>query len=70
VVPQQVDHPGDRVGGGVLAGQQHGQHVAGHLVVVDAAVGFVGGDEHGFEQVLRPLTRGRVGRQSRLGPGR
>ena len=37
VALQQVDHPGQGVGGGVLAGQQHGQHVARHLRVAEAA---------------------------------
>ena len=60
VALQQVDHPGQRVGGGVLAGQQHGQHVAGHLLVVDAAVGLVGGHDHRFEQVAA-ACRGSAG---------
>ena len=38
MAPQQIDHPRQRVGGGVLAGQQHRQHVAGDLAVGDAAV--------------------------------
>ena len=69
VAPQQVDHPGDGVGGGVLAGQQHGQHVAADLLVVDAAAGFVGRGEHGLEQVLGVLAAARIGHQARPGLG-
>ena len=50
---QQVDDPGNRVGRRVFAGQQHGQHIAGDGAVVHATAGFVGGDDHGFEQVGR-----------------
>ena len=39
-----MDHPGQRVGSGVFAGQQHRQHIAGHLLVVDSAAGLVGGE--------------------------
>jgi hypothetical protein len=41
VAPRQVDHPRDGVGGGVLAREQHGQHVARDQPVVDAAVRLV-----------------------------
>ena len=64
VAPQQVDHPGQGVGGGVLAGQQHGQHIARHLCVVDAAAGLVGGHDHGFEQVARVRAQLGVGGQA------
>ena len=69
VAVQQVDHPGERVGGGVLAGEQHGQHVADHLRVTEAAVGLVGGDDHRFEQVARLLAQRRLVAQTlaRLG---
>ena len=33
---EQPDAPGERVGGGVLASQQHGHHVAGDPVVVES----------------------------------
>ena len=61
VLPQQVDHPGDGVGGGVLTGQQHRQHIAGHLGVVDAAARRVGGGDHRFQQVVGPLAQAGVG---------
>ena len=60
---QQMDQPGQRVGGGVLAGQQHRQHVAGHLSVVDAAAAFVGSGDHRFEQVRWLRAPRRVGVQ-------
>ena len=61
MAPQQPDHPRQGVGRRVLAGQQHGQHIAGHLFVVDAAAGFVGGHDHGLEQIGRLLAQRGVG---------
>ena len=65
VTLQQINHPRNRVGRRVFAGQQHGQHIAGHGAVVDAAVLLVGGGDHGFEQVGRTHASRRVLRHAR-----
>ncbi len=52
VAEQQPDRPGERVGGRVLAGEQHRQHVAVDFVRRDPRLRIVGGDDHRLEQVL------------------
>ena len=56
VAPELLDHPRQAGGGGVFAGQQHGEHIAGHVLVAHAAVGGVGGHQHRLQQVLRRGT--------------
>ena len=52
---EQVDHPRQRVRGGVFTRQEHGQHISHHLAVAQAAVGLVRGDDHGLQQIARCL---------------
>ena len=59
VALQQVQHPGQRIGRGVFAGQQHGRHIAGHGAVIDAAAALVGD----AAQDLGRLTRRVSGNQ-------
>ena len=61
IAPEQMDHPGQRIGGGIFPRQQHGQYIACHLRIVNAAIRLVSRSNHGLEQV------GRMGMQFRLG---
>ena len=59
VALQQVDHPGQRVGGGVFTGEQHGQHVARHVTVSQLW------SPHGRSRSLPPAGERTSGRGTR-----
>ena len=66
---QEVEQPGERVGGRVLAGDQGDEDVARDIAVVDLAARHVGGDDHRLEQVARAGAQLRIVAQplARLG---
>ncbi len=54
---EQIDHPGEGVGGGVFARQEHGQHVTGDVRIGEPAAGVVARRDHRLDQVGRPLAQ-------------